>query len=100
MSKLSNTEQINSNHYSKRQQTENEVGQCIVTVARDALVIAEGLHACHISHCEIKSHRIQPIRKLTHRRIFKSHRISRSIFQRFYEKININHTVLCQLEVY
>ena len=35
------------------------------------------LHTCHISHCEIKSHRIQPIWKPIPRRIFKSHRISR-----------------------
>ena len=32
-------------------------------------------HTCHISHCEIKSHRIMPIWKLIPRRIFKSHRI-------------------------
>ena len=52
------------------------------------------MHTCHISHCEIKSHRIQPIWKLIPRRIFKSHRISRSIYKRFYEKVNINHTIV------
>ena len=57
-------------------------------------------HTCHTSHCEIKSHRIQPIWKPIPWRIFKSHRISWYIYKRFYEKVNINHILLCQLEAY
>ena len=53
------------------------------------------LHTCHISHCEIKSHRIWPIWKPIPIRTFKSHRIFRPSYNIFYEEININHTLLC-----
>ena len=36
------------------------------------------IHTCHISHCEIKSHRI-----------------FRPSYNTFFEEININHTLLC-----
>ena len=36
-------------------------------------------HTCHISHCEIKSHRIWPIWKQVPVRFFKSHRMFRPI---------------------
>ena len=53
------------------------------------------LHTCHISHCEIKSHRIWPNWKAMHIRFFKSHRIFRPSHNPFYEEININNTLLC-----
>ena len=51
-------------------------------------------HTCHISYCEIKSHRIWPIWKPTPIGFFKSHRIFRSSYNTFYEEIIINHTYL------
>ena len=51
-------------------------------------------HTCHISHCEIKSHRIWPIWKPSPRRFFKSHRIFRPSYNIFYKKINTDHTVV------
>ena len=50
------------------------------------------MHTCHISHCEIKSHRIWPIWKAIPIRFFKSHRIFRPSYILFYEEININRT--------
>ena len=41
-------------------------------------------HTCHISHCEIKSHRIWPIWKPIPIRFFKSHRIFRPSYNSFY----------------
>ena len=52
-------------------------------------------HTCHISQCEIKSHRIWPIWKPIPIRFFKSHRIFRSSYKTFYEEINKYHALLC-----
>ena len=41
------------------------------------------IHACHISHCEIKSHRIWPIWKPTPIRFFRSHRNFRPFYNIF-----------------
>ena len=41
-----------------------------------------GIHACHISHFEIKSHRIWPIWKQIPIRFFKSHRIFRPSYNK------------------
>ena len=51
-------------------------------------------HTCHTSHCEIKSHRIlAPLEGNSHKK-FKSHRIFSPFYNRFYEEININHSLL------
>ena len=60
----------------------------------DASFWRKYVHTCHISHCEIKSHRIWPIWKPIPIRFFKSHRIFRPSYNTFYEEININHTLL------
>ena len=52
-------------------------------------------HTSHISHCEIKSHRIWPLWKPSPIRFFKTHRIFRPSYKIFYEEININHPLLC-----
>ena len=50
-------------------------------------------HTSHISHCEIKSHRIWPIWKAIPIKKLKPHRIFRPFHIGFYEEININHTL-------
>ena len=52
-------------------------------------------HACHTSHCEIKSHRIWPIWKSIPIRCFQSHRIFKPSYNTFYEELSINQTLLC-----
>ena len=50
------------------------------------------VHAGHVSHCQIKSHRNWPIWKAIPIKN-KSHRILTPFHKRFYEEININHTL-------
>ena len=47
-------------------------------------------HTCHISHCEIKSHRIRSIWKPIPIRFFKSHRILDHLTIHLMEKISQN----------
>ena len=56
------------------------------------------MHTCHISNCEIKSHRIWPIWKPLPIRFFNFHRIFRPSYNTFYGEINIHHTLLCLSE--
>ena len=51
-------------------------------------------HTCHTSHCEIKSHRILAHLEGNSHKKFKSHRIFSPFYNRFYEEININHSLL------
>ena len=51
-------------------------------------------HTCHISHCEIKSHRNFAHVEANSHKIIKSHRIFRPSYNTFYEEVNINHTYL------
>ena len=55
-------------------------------------------HTCHISHCEIKSHRIWPIWKPIPIRFFKSQNFQTIL--RIFEEININHTLFCLWQAY
>ena len=57
-------------------------------------IFQAGIHA--ISHIVRENLTGKPVP----RRIFKPYRIFRSIYKRFYEKVNINYTLLCQLEVF
>ena len=52
------------------------------------------MHTCHISHCEIKSHRIWPMWKPNSHKVIKTHRIFRPSYNTFNEEINIHHTLL------
>ena len=59
---------------------------CIVTSKGSGQI-----HTCHISHCEIKSHRIWPIWRAVPIKI-QITEFSDHFATDFYEEININHT--------
>ena len=52
------------------------------------------IHTCHISHCEIKSHRIWPLWKAIPIKHSNLTEFSDHFTTDFYEEININHTLL------
>ena len=58
------------------------------------LVFHRKQHTCHISHCEIKSHRIWSIWKAFPIKNIQFSKIFRPFYNRFYEEININSTLL------
>ena len=62
---------------------------CIVTSKGSVQI-----HTCHISHCEIISHRIWPIWRAVPIKKFESQNFQTGLEQIFYEEININHTLL------
>ena len=51
-------------------------------------------HTCHITHCEIKSHRIWPIWKPIPIRFFKSHRIFRPSYNILWRNKHKSHFVV------
>ena len=58
-------------------------------------ILKVGHHTCHISHCEINkiSQNLAHLDCNSHEK-FKSHRIFRPFYNRFYEEINKSHTVV------